>query len=376
MTVLNAIAERTAGGDPTDSTSPRRRLRVVIIGLSITSSWGNGHATTYRGLVRELVRRGHDVLFLERDKPWYASNRDLPHPPYGRTVLYASVSELTDRFAADIRSADLVVVGSYVPEGVAVGEWVTLTARGLTAFYDIDTPVTLAKLERGDFEYLSPGLIPRYGMYLSFTGGRTLGRLERELGSPRALPLYCSVDPELYYPEPRQIRWDLGYLGTYSADRQPPLEKLMLEPARRWSTGRFIVAGPQYPESIRWPANVERIHHLPPPHHRTFYNEQSFTLNITRADMIRAGYSPSVRLFEAAACGVPIISDEWDGLGTFFDVGSEIFVARTADDVLRALAETTDADRRGIGQLARERVLRAHTAAHRAAELEEYVLVR
>src|SRR3954466_13434743 len=208
----------------------REPLRIVIIGMTITSSWGNGHATTYRGLTRELVRRGHDVLFLEHDKPWYASNRDLPNPPYGRTELYERVDDLQTRFADDVRSADLVIVGSYVPQGVEVGEWVTRVAEGQTAFYDIDTPVTLAKLERGDFEYLSPELIPRYGMYLSFTGGPTLRRLEREYGSPMARALYCSVDPDLYSPAERKIEWDLGYLGTYSADRQPPLDRLMLEP--------------------------------------------------------------------------------------------------------------------------------------------------
>src|SRR5688572_11948202 len=207
MTAANATM-----GDVGTDTAGAPRLRIVIIGLSITSSWGNGHATTYRGLVRELSRRGHDVVFLEHDKPWYASNRDMANPPFGRTALYPGVAELKDRFANDVRSADLVIVGSYVPEGVAVGEWVVRTAGGLTAFYDIDTPVTLAKLERGDTEYLSPELIPKYGMYLSFTGGPTLRRLEREFGSPQALPLYCSVDPELYYPDPEAARrWDLGY---------------------------------------------------------------------------------------------------------------------------------------------------------------------
>jgi spore maturation protein CgeB len=375
MSIANPVVEDALGMDPDVPTGPR--LRIVFIGLTITSSWGNGHATTYRGLVRALARRGHDVLFLEHDKPWYASNRDMPRPPFGRTELYASMAELKDRFAADVRFADLVIVGSYVPEGVAVGEWVTGAARGMTAFYDIDTPVTLAKLERGDTEYLSPELIPKYGMYLSFTGGPTLRRLEREFGSPRALPLYCSVDPELYHPEEGVgRRWDLGYLGTYSPDRQPPLEKLMLEPARRWAEGRFVVAGPQYPESVVWPPNVQRIDHLPPAEHRRFYNGQAFTLNITRADMIRAGYSPSVRLFEAAACGVPVVSDRWDGLETFFEPGSEILVADAADDVLRGITRAAEAERRAVGERARRRVLSAHTAAHRAGELERYVLER
>ncbi|WP_257453413.1 CgeB family protein [Archangium lipolyticum] len=348
------------------------RMRIVILGLSITSSWGNGHATTYRGLVRELVRNGHDLLFLERDVPWYASNRDMPRPPYGRTELYSSLDDLKDRFASEVRRADLVIVGSYVPQGVEVGAWVQRTARGVTAFYDIDTPVTLAKLARKDFEYLSPELIPGYQLYLSFTGGPTLERIERELGSPAARPLYCSCDPELYSPQRREPLWDLGYLGTYSDDRQPVLDRLMLAAAREWSSGRFVVAGPQYPATIQWPSNVSRVEHLAPPEHPAFYNSQRFTLNVTRADMVRAGYSPSVRLFEAAACAVPIISDPWAGLDTLFVPGEEILISHSGEETLRYLRELSDTDRQAMGQRARERVLAEHTAAHRARTLEEY----
>ena len=347
-------------------------LRIVVLGLSITSSWGNGHATTYRGLVRELVKRGHDVLFLERDVPWYADNRDLPRPPYGRTMLYRTLKGLKTRFAAEIRDADLVIVGSYVPDGVKVGDWVLREARGLRAFYDIDTPVTLAKLARGEHDYLEPTQIARYDLYLSFTGGPTLKRLERDFKSPCARALYCSFDPELYFPERQRLRWDLGYMGTYSADRQPTLERLLLEPARQWAEGQFVVAGPQYPEDLCWPGNVEHTAHLPPHAHRAFYNRQRFTLNVTRADMIAAGWSPSVRLFEAAACATPIISDCWEGIDTLFEPDHEILLARDADDVLRRLRDTSDAQRQAIGRRARERVLAQHTAAHRARELEGY----
>jgi spore maturation protein CgeB len=347
--------------------------KIVILGLSITSSWGNGHATTYRGLVRALTERGHDVLFLERDVPWYASARDLPRPGFCRLGLYGSLEELRDRFAAEVRDADLLVVGSYVPEGVAAAEWALETARGATAFYDIDTPVTLARLERGDAEYLTPELIPRFDVYLSFSGGPILRRIEREYGAPRARPLYCSFDETLYGPEEHEPTWDLGYLGTYSDDRQPPLERLLMEAARRHPDGRFVVAGPQYPETISWPPNVERIHHLPPGEHREFYNRQRFTLNVTRADMVRAGYSPSVRLFEAAACGVPVISDYWEGLDTFFVPGQEILISRSADETLAYLRDLPEDERRAIGARARRRVLAAHTAGRRAEELEGYL---
>ncbi|HEY0066905.1 MAG TPA: glycosyltransferase [Flavisolibacter sp.] len=347
-------------------------LDIVILGLSITSSWGNGHATTFRGLVRELNNKGHRVTFLERDVPWYASNRDLPNPPFCKTILYGSLDELKHSYRTLVEEADLVMVGSYVPEGVPVGEWVTETAGGITAFYDIDTPVTLAKIERGDYEYLRPELISRYDIYLSFTGGPTLQRLEQQYGSPMARAFYCSFDPELYYPEQQPLQWDLGYLGTYSDDRQPPLQKLMLDAALQQEEGKFVVAGPQYPGTIQWPGNVERIEHLPPSEHRKFYNSQRFTMNITRADMIRAGYSPSVRLFEAAACGTPIISDYWDGIETIFEPGREILIAHSAEDTLRYLSETGEEERKAIGQRARDKVMTLHTAAHRATELENY----
>ena len=349
-------------------------LDIVILGLSITSSWGNGHATTYRGLVRELTARGHRVLFLERDTPWYADNRDLPEPPFGRTLLYRNLDELRDLHTAAVRNADFVIVGSYVPEGVAVGDWVTGTAHGVTAFYDIDTPVTLAKLTRGDHEYITPELIPRYHAYLSFTGGPTLRRLERHFGARMARPLYCSFDPGLYQPQDVEPRWDLGYMGTYSDDRQPILERLLLEPARGWKQGRFVVAGPQYPKEIRWPRNVKRIQHLEPAKHAAFYNAQRFTLNVTRADMVAAGWSPSVRLFEAAACATPILSDSWPGLESFFTLGEEILIARNAGDVLQYLRDVPERERRALGQRARKRVLAEHTAAHRAEELEGYAL--
>ena len=159
-------------------------MRIVILGLSITSSWGNGHATNYRALVRALTARGHEVLFLERDVPWYAAQRDLPRPPWGTTALYDSLDELRDVHGAAVRDADAVIVGSYVPEGIGAGEWVVATARGVPVFYDIDTPVTLAALERGDCEYVTRELVGAYGLYLSFTGGPVLRRIEQELGSP------------------------------------------------------------------------------------------------------------------------------------------------------------------------------------------------
>ena len=347
-------------------------MQVVVLGLSLSSSWGNGHATTYRALLKAFAARGHEVLFLERDVPWYAQHRDLMTPGFCRLAFYPDVAAL-DGYRDAVASAAAVIVGSYVPDGVAVGKWVQRTARGVTAFYDIDTPVTLAKLERGEYEYLTPELIAGYDLYLSFTGGPTLDRLERRFGSPAARALYCSVDPEAYPALDAPKRWDLSYLGTYSPDRQPTLERLLIEPARRAPQLRFVVAGPQYPSGIRWPANVERIDHVAPSDHPAFYAASRFTLNVTRADMVHAGYSPSVRLFEAAACGTPIVSDVWDGIDTLFAPGRELILARTADDVLQLLTGMNAPDRRALAAAARRRVLSEHTAFHRAEALERYL---
>jgi spore maturation protein CgeB len=350
----------------------KNSLEIVVLGLSITSSWGNGHATNYRGWIRELNKKGHKVTFLERDVPWYANNRDLPNPSFCNTFLYRDLEDLITRFGSAIHNADYVIIGSYVPEGVAVGNFVTETTTGVIAFCDIDTPVTLAKIERGDYEYLHPDLISRYDIYLSFTSGPTLKRLEQQYHSPMAKAFYCSYDPELYFPEELEIKWDLGYIGTYSNDRQPPLQNLMLDAALKYKSGKFVVAGPMYPANINWGDNVERIDHLPPSEHRKFYNSQRFTMNITRDDMVKAGFSPAVRFFEASACATPIISDYWDGLDSIFKVGTEVLVSKSADDTLKYLTHITEEERKKIGERARLNVMNNHTSAHRANELISY----
>ncbi|HZG09603.1 MAG TPA: glycosyltransferase [Allosphingosinicella sp.] len=344
-------------------------MKLVVFGLSLSSSWGNGHATTFRALLKAFAARGHDILFLERDVPWYAGNRDHADPAYCRLEYYQDLAGL-EHWREEIEGADAVIVGSYVPEGVAVGQWVQAHARGVSAFYDIDTPVTLAKLERGDFEYLSPDTIPGYDVYLSFTGGPTLRHIEQRYGAPAARALYCSVDPEAYPALDVPKKWDLTYLGTYSPDRQPTLETLLIAAARALPDCRFAVAGPQYLEGIDWPANVDRIEHLPPADHPAFYCASRFTLNVTRADMIAAGWSPSVRLFEAAACAVPVISDSWEGLDSLFAPGREIQLAASTDQVVDLLRHTNAADAAAMGRAAQARVLGGHTAADRARELE------
>ncbi|TNC71666.1 CgeB family protein [Rubellimicrobium roseum] len=347
-----------------------RPLDIVLLGLSLSSAWGNGHATTFRALLRGLAAEGHRVLFLERDMPWYAgAHRDLPDPDFCELVLYDDLDAMLARFAPRLRMADAVIVGSYVPDGIRLIDRLAVMDLRQLAFYDIDTPVTLAGLDAGHEEYLAARQIPLFDLYFSFSGGEVLDHLEQRRGARRAEALYCSVDPTAYAPDPlAPKRWDLGYLGTYSDDRQPTLEALLLEPARRRPDLRFVVAGPQYPAHIDWPANVERIEHLPPADHAAFYNAQRFTLNVTRAAMRRMGWSPSVRLFEAAACGTPIVSDDWRGLTDLLPAPGSIRIASGPEDVLAALA-LPEPERQAMGRAARARVLAGHTGRARAREL-------
>lgn len=354
-------------------------MKLVVFGLSLSSSWGNGHATTYRALLGAFAARGHEVSFWEWDAPWYAGeHRDLPRPGFAALHLYPGWGAVEARAVAEAREADAVLVGSYVHEGPRVID--ALAAAGVDPlfFYDIDTPVTVAALRRGGAEYLRPDQVPLFIRYLSFTGGPFLTEvLEGELGAREARPLYCSVDPGRYHAvaaDP-ELACELGYMGTYVPDRQPVVERFLLEPARRMPERRFQVAGPQYPQDVRWPANVLHRPHLPPARHAAYYSSCAWQLNATRADMVDAGWSPSVRLFEAAACGAAMISDRWAGIDAFFVPGREILLPASTEEVVELLRTTHPDDRRAIGDAARARILAAHTAGHRAAELEALLRV-
>lgn len=351
-------------------------MKLVVYGLTVTSSWGNGHATTYRSLFKAMARRGHQIHFVEKDVEWYRSNRDLPEPPFCTVHLYddwAASAETLLQLSAD---ADAVMVGSYFPDAIAATRALVERSRCPLLFYDIDTPITVAQLRaRGGTDYLDAALIPQYSAYLSFTGGPTLRELEQRFGAQRAIAFYCSVDAELYHPTPvrEEFRCDLSYLGTYAADRQPKLMRLLNAAAVEAPEQKFIVAGPQYPEGVPWTKNVRRIIHLSPPEHPSFYSSSRFTLNLTRDDMVAAGYSPSVRLFEASACGAAILSDAWAGLEEFLTPGEEILLPEDTAGVLEILRELSDAERVRLGQRARERILAEHTSEHRAAQFEAIV---
>lgn len=346
-------------------------MKMVVFGLTMSSSWGNGHATLWRGLCRALVRRGHDVVFFERDVPYYAAHRDLAEMAGVRLVLYPDWSDALPTIRHELAEADAAMVTSYCPDGVAAAEIVG-ECSGLKLFYDLDTPVTLDSVKSGRSpSYIGPRKLQDFDLVLSFTGGRALGELRAELGARAVAPLYGHVDPDAHRPAPRRAHYeaDLSYLGTYAADRQLALEELFVQPAQRAPDRRFVIGGAQYPAEFPWASNIYFVRHLPPAEHPSFFSSSTLTLNVTRRAMAEMGYCPSGRLFEAAACGVPIVSDSWEGLETFFTPDKEILIARSAEDTLRALDRSRDELAR-IAASARDRTLSEHTADRRAVELE------
>lgn len=351
-------------------------MNIVIFGLSITSSWGNGHATTFRALARALHERGHRIVFFEKDVEWYASNRDLPEPGFCELKLYTNWHDVLPSVRRALDASDVAMVGSYFPDGIAAMDAMLESKVPVRTFYDIDTPITIASLrERGATDYIRTDQLPALDVYFSFTGGPLLAEIENCFAVRRAAPLYCSFDPERYRAYPRSSRFScaMSYMGTYAPDRQPKLEQFLFGAASLMPDRQFIVAGPQYPRSIHFPRNVRHIVHLNPRWHPHLYSSSRLTLNVTRRDMVMAGYSPSVRLFEAAACGATIVSDNWPGLDTFFQPGAEILLPTSVEEIVHYLRDVDESELRAIGVAAQQRVLAAHTSQQRAIEFESEI---
>ncbi len=348
-------------------------MRIVIFGLTVSSSWGNGHATLWRSLIDALDRGGHEVVFFEQDTPYYRAHRDYPQlRGRARLELYSSWETIRETARTAVDSADAAIVTSYCPDGRAASDLVLSSRVPIRVFYDLDTPITLDRLAAGeDVPYLPPQGLGDFDLVLSFTGGEALELLSSRLGARRVAALYGSVDPDHHRPSLPSTTWlsACSYLGTWSSDRQAGLDRLFLEPARRRGVP-FVIGGSMYPASIDWPRNVTRIEHVAPDEHPAFYCSSPVTVSVTRRAMAALGHCPSGRLFEAAACGVPVLSDSWEGLEQFFTPGEEILTATDSDQALEVISLPRDTLSR-IGRRARERVLSEHTGAHRATELVE-----
>ena len=349
-------------------------MRITLFGLTLSSSWGNGHATPYRAILRALHRRGHDVTFFEKDVPYYAAHRDLPTPDFCDLHLYGCWDDVRQNALEVASESDIVITASYCPEGARINDEVLELGTPLKVYYDLDAPVTLKRLrDNQPVDYVTAEQLSAFDLVLSWTGGRALTELRTMRGAQNAQPLFGCVDPDDYRRTEHSPKYEcvLSYMGTYAADRQPKLDALFLEPSRRRTDLNFLIAGSLYPWGWDWGPNVVKLEHISPSEHPTLYSSSRCTLNITRAEMAASGYCPSGRFFEAAACGTPIISDWFEGLDQFFAPGEEIFVAHAADHVLDALKQDGE-DLRQMALCARVRTLDEHTGEHRARQLLEH----
>ncbi len=347
-------------------------MRIVIFGLTISSSWGNGHATLWRGLGRSLAKRGHQITFFEKDIPYYAQTRDLPHWSDGELILYKDWESVLEQARHRLARADVALITSYCPDGVAAARLLADGYKGLKVFYDMDTPVTMQRLlEQGSVEYLPANGLHDFDLVLSFTGGNILTALKERLGAAHVEVLHGHADPDCYHREKPAAAYAcaLSYLGTFAIDRQPAFENLFVRPAEQLPRQRFVIGGALYPEVFPWRPNIFFVRHVPPSGHACFFSSSKCTLNITRRSMADSGYCPSGRIFEAVACRTVVITDRWTGLETFFEPGGEIIVAETPEDVVEALALPDEQIDR-IAAAAYRRFLARHSSDQRAAELE------
>jgi spore maturation protein CgeB len=349
-------------------------MKITVFGLTLSSSWGNGHATPYRAIIRALARLGHQVHFFEKDVPYYSSRRDFDSCDYCELTLYSDWANVRSRALSAAADSDVVITASFLPEGRLINDEILDLDRPLRVFYDLDTPVTLNGLGHGTVEYLDAGQIPEFDLVLSFTGGKALAALEHEYRARMVRPLYGCVDPDDYsrVAPTEKFRCDLSYMGTYSSDRQAKVDELLLEPSRRHPEKLFLLAGSLYPWNWEWPENVRRMEHVAPADHSSFYSSSRLTLNITRGEMAANGWCPSGRFFEAAACGTPLITDRWEGLDSFFDPQSQLRVVTSAEDVEAALSSPDD-ELQAMAARARQRTLDEHTGDVRARQLLKYI---
>ncbi len=349
-------------------------LDLVIIGRSILSSYSNPAADLYRGLINELARHGHRTTFLEPYDFAGIAHRDMLRSPYCEVWTYGDIDTLMEEYLPAIQSADVVMLGTGLAETNRIADWICQEARGLTIYYDTELGETAANLADGctHCNSLSQESIRSFNLYLSTTGGDALESLASTYQIRCARPLYESIDPFSYYRMDMEKTYDLGFMGNFRRDRRELLDALLLSPARSTPNRQFVLAGDNYPRSVKWPQNLTYLEHLPGTNHVDFYNRQSCNLFLGRTDRRLLGYTPSRQLLSAAACGVPVLTQHWRGLGEFFEDKQEVFCVAGEQDVLDILYGTDESIRRKAGNSARLRVLAEHTTAQRAQQLLGY----
>ncbi|HET7599152.1 MAG TPA: glycosyltransferase [Gemmatimonadales bacterium] len=352
----------------------RSGLEIAFFGSSLVSAYWNGAATYYRGMVRALAARGHRVTFYEPDAFQRQEHRDIPDPDWATVVVYDGGREAAALAMLErARGADLVVKASGVGVFDELLEREVLGLQGagtLVAFWDVDAPATLERVERNPADPFH-ALVPRYDLVLTYGGGDPVVSAYRELGARECVPVYNALDPETHFPVPRDPHFeaDLAFLGNRLPDREARVEEFFLRPAARLPERRFLLGGSGWHDRPL-PPNVHYAGHVYTRDHNAFNCSPRAVLNVNRASMARYGFSPPTRVFEAAGAAACLMTDAWEGIELFLEPGVEVLVAPDGDAIAGELRGLTAGRAVAIGEAARRRVLAEHTYAHRAAQVE------
>jgi spore maturation protein CgeB len=355
-------------------------MRIAFFGSSLVSSYWNGAATYYRGLLRALAERGHVVTFYEPDALDRQSHRDIADPPWARVVLWEpGAPPSLERCLRDARAADLVAKASGVGVLDAELERLVLELRApgrAVVFWDVDAPATLERLAREAGDPFA-ALVPRYDLVFTYGGGEPVVRAYRALGARDCVPVYNALDPTSHHPVPPQERFraDLAFLGNRLPDREERVRAFFLEAASRLPGARFLLGGAGW-GGLPLPPNVRWIGHVGTEDHNALNASAGAVLNVNRESMARFGFSPPTRVFEAAGAGACLVTDAWEGVELFLEPGREVLVARDGAEVAEHVRALAPARARRIGAAARRRILAHHTYAHRALQVEEALGVR
>jgi spore maturation protein CgeB len=346
-------------------------VRIAFFGSSLVSAYWNGAATYYRGLVKELHRRGHAVTFLEPDALDRQAHRDLGNPQWAEVVVYEA-SEAGIHGALDrARGADVVAKASGVGVFDDLLEEAVLELRaGMTIFWDVDAPATLARLEQNPDDPLAR-LVPRYDLVLTYGGGTPVVERYRAVGAHDCVPVYNALDPETHHPVPPDARFaaDVAFLGNRLPDREARVEEFFVRAAKLAPSRGFLLGGAGWDERPL-PENVRLLGHVSTNDHNAFNSTPRAVLNVLRDSMAANGWSPATRIFEAAGAAACLISDAWQGIDEFLEPGREVLVAESGAGVAAIVDGVSAEAARRVGEAARRRVLAEHTYAHRAAQVE------
>jgi spore maturation protein CgeB len=354
------------------------KMRIAFFGSSLVSAYWNGAATYYRGIVRALHERGHSVVFYEPDAWQRQEHRDMADPPWAKVAVYEATSDAALQAVEDARSADLIVKASGVGVFDELLEAAVLdikTTSNIVVFWDVDAPATLDRL-LGDANDPFASLISRYDAVFTYGGGEPVIRAYKNFGARQCVPIYNALDTSTHFPVPPDHRFsgDLAFLGNRLPDREARVEEFFLKPTALLPNHRFLLGGSGWgdkPKSL----NVTYYDHIYTRDHNAFNSSPTAVLNVTRDSMARYGFSPATRVFEAAGAGACLITDEWEGIGMFFEPGREILVAANGEEVAEMVRSLSDYRAREIGAAALHRVLAEHTYAHRAEQVDALLAV-